>query len=173
MDKARLRRIAKYQRAVCVCILLMFGMIGYSLFFNPGASWTYNWHWIALLYYLISLVSPVFTYILVRNIYNPTVAALLAIFMLVPVNFGCGCIWPSDFLLQFSESDKFFIPFSPSNFAKHTLAHAKPIAFTAILMLVLCVNILILLAASLIAIKVLKAENIKVGFVGANMSQFD
>jgi len=120
MDKARLRRIAKYQRAVCVCILLMFAMIGCSFFFNPEAVSTFNGHWTMLLYYLINIVSLVFTYLLVRNVYNPTAAAVLAIFMLVP-----------------------------------------------------CVNLIILLVASQKATKVLKAENIKVGFVGANMSQFD
>ena len=121
MDKARLRRIAKYQRAVCVCILLMFGTFGCSVLFNPEAfSTTYDLHWSSLLYYLINLISLVFTYLLVRNVYNPTVAALLAIFMLVP-----------------------------------------------------CINIFILLAASQKATKVLKAENIKVGLLGANMSQFD
>ena len=130
IDPIRLKRIARHQKNVLICLLILIldmALNFYIVYSNYGAE-TFDWmpfpdsvNTIIMAVYGVTMITAIVSmFLLLANVYNSTfVAVLLAILMLAP-----------------------------------------------------CINIIIIFGVSQMATKQLRDNGIKVGFLGAKMSQF-
>ena len=124
LDPVRLKRIAKNQRHLCICILLLIvGLVVHIIlkqkgfttggFGDPSIAIQLSW--------IVNIYAAILVILLAANVYNSTI---LGIFL------GLLCLLP-------------------------------------------CAGLLLLLAINQQATRLLKQNGIKVGFFGADASQFD
>ena len=124
LDPARLKRIAKNQRNLCLCILLLIvGLVAHIILYQKG--WTVGGigdpsiaTYISL---LVNIYAAILVILLAANVYNSTIVGIIL---------GLLCLIP-------------------------------------------CAGLLVLLAINQQATRLLKQNGIKVGLIGANLSQFD
>ena len=131
IDSIRLKRIARHQKNVLICLLILIldmALNFYIFYLNYGAE-TLDWmpfpdsvNAIMMLVWWITIITAIVSmFFLISNVYNSTfVAGILAILMLAP-----------------------------------------------------CFNIIVIFGVSQMASKILRDNGIKVGFLGARMSQFN
>ena len=123
LDKTRLKRVAKRQRQllVCIALLILFAIMGaYDRIADEGSIFNHELYDIpAIGYGVINLAAFIFVILLAVNVYNSTDAIILSLLCLIP---GGG--------------------------------------------------IIVMIMINLRATRLLRANGIKVGFMGADASQF-